>query len=95
MFEPNSRYADVEQGIYTFPDGRTVAYVRRRFVPPATGARPLAHELVRGADRMDLIATRTIGDPEQAWRISDANHALDPDTLLRPGRRLIIPSPEP
>ena len=95
MFEPTSRYAALEQGTYTFPDGRTVAYVRRRFVPLDAGAQPLAHELVREADRMDLIATRTIGDPDQAWRICDANAALDPDALLRPGRRLIIPSPEP
>jgi hypothetical protein len=95
VFEPPSRYYALEQATYTFPDGRTVAYARRRFLPPRAGLRPLALEAVRPGDRLDLIAARTIGDPEQAWRICDANDALDPDALLRTGRRLTIPSPGP
>ena len=39
-------------------------------------------------DRLDLITARTLGDPEQFWRICDANDALDPDDLAEPGRRL-------
>jgi hypothetical protein len=95
VFEPTSRYFALEQGTYTFPEGRTVAYARRRFLPAGATMRPLAFEAVRSGDRLDLIAARTIGDPEQAWRICDANDAMDPDALLRTGRRLTIPSPEP
>jgi hypothetical protein len=95
MFDPSSRYFTIEQATLTLPDGRTVAYVRRRFVPPSSALQPLAQETVRPADRLDLVATRTIGDPEQWWRLCDANDALDPESLEQPGRRLIIPSPAP
>ena len=33
MFEPTSRYAKLETATLDRPDGRTVAYVRRRFLP--------------------------------------------------------------
>ena len=32
-------------------------------------------------DRLDLITARTLGDPEQFWRVCDANDALDPAEL--------------
>jgi hypothetical protein len=32
-------------------------------------------------DRLDLIANRTLRDPLQAWRIADANDAIDPFSL--------------
>ena len=33
MFASTSRYATLETAIHTMPDGREVAYVRRRFLP--------------------------------------------------------------
>jgi hypothetical protein len=41
------------------------------------------------------VAARTIGDPEQFWRVCDANEAVEPDELIEPGRRLMISGPQP
>ncbi|MFC0111328.1 hypothetical protein [Kibdelosporangium aridum] len=46
---------------------------------------------MREGDRADVLANRYIGDPEQWWRIADANPVLDPrDLTSTPGRRLRI-----
>jgi hypothetical protein len=95
MFEPRSRYFELEDATLTMPDGRQVAYKRRRFLPPPAAHAALATEEVGQNDRLDLLAARTLGDPEQFWRICDANGALDPEELLVPGRRLTIPVPMP
>jgi hypothetical protein len=95
MFETTSRYAGVETTTHTDADGREVVYVRRRFVPPRESLQKLAETRVQQSDRIDLVAARTLGDPEQFWRICDANGALDPYTLVVPGRRLIVPMPMP
>ncbi len=94
MFDPLSRYFEIEDAVLEMPDGREVAYKRRRFVPPATAFETLAVERVAPADRLDLVSARTLGDPEQFWRICDANGALDPDELVEPGRPLRIPVPK-
>jgi nucleoid-associated protein YgaU len=95
MFDPDSRYAAVPTATHRLPDGREVAYKRRRVVPPAETLSKLGEETVQPGDRMDLIAHRALGHPEHFWRIADANDALDPHHLLQPGRRLTIPLPEP
>lgn len=95
MFDQTSRYAPLEEAEHTLPDGRTVVYKRRRFLPHARDLQPLAEEPVRAGDRIDLVAARTIGDPEQFWRVCDANDALEPEALVEPGRRLVIASPQP
>lgn len=49
---------------------------------------------VGARDRLDLIAYRTLGDPELFWQIADANNALDPFELTsEPGRKLRVPVP--
>jgi hypothetical protein len=96
MFEPTSRYAPLETATFTTPDGREVAYVRRRFVPPGRALPLLAEVTVDDGDRLDLVAARTLGDPEQFWRVCDANDALRPDELTEDaGRRLRVPLPRP
>jgi hypothetical protein len=50
---------------------------------------------VTQGDRLDLIAARTIGDPEQFWRVCNANNALDPfDLPAGLGRVLRVPIPQ-
>lgn len=94
MFDTNSRYAPVPDATIELPDGRTVTYKRRRFLPQARDLQPLGEEVVQPGDRIDLVAARTLGDPEQSWRIADANETVDP-AALEPGRRLIIAGPKP
>lgn len=93
MFAPTSRYYALETVRITLADGRVAAYKRRRFVPQASSSAQLAEVVVAQDDRIDLITSRTLGDPEQFWRVCDANEALDPADLVVTGRRLTIPSP--
>jgi hypothetical protein len=66
-------------------------YKRVRFIPETRGI--LSHLVVQG-ERLDLIAYQVYRDPEQFWRICDANLALCPDDLVaEPGRRLLLPIP--
>jgi len=75
--------------------GRAVAYQRRRFLPQGRLMPVWREVVVREGDRLDLLAYRNLGSPEQYWRIADANDAMDPEELLaEPGHRLRIPLPE-
>ena len=95
MFTSTSRYVNLPTSTHTLPDGRAVVYVQRRFLPRPSTLADLGGYLVRPADRIDLIAFRTLGDPEQFWRIADANGALKPEDLATPaGRRLRVTLPQ-
>jgi hypothetical protein len=95
MFDGDSRYHDIETAQLTLPDGRTVAYKRRRFLPQGRDLPLLVEVTVSDGDRLDLIAHRTIGDPEQFWRVCDANDAMNPVELTaRAGRVLRVPIPQ-
>ena len=95
MFDHTSRYASIETTLLVRSDGVEIAYKRRRFLPPPEGMPVLAEWLVRLGDRFDLVAARTLGDSQSYWRIADANRAMDPIELEEPGRRLVIPMPQP
>jgi len=81
-FPPNSRYNGVATLTHVFPDGREVAYLTRRFIPPASRFSTLATHVVVDGDRLDNLSARYLGDPEQYWKLCDANGALRPDELV-------------
>jgi hypothetical protein len=90
-----SRYTGTDVATLTMVDGRTVAYLRRRFVPPPERFALLTLHRVRNGDRPDLLAHEYLGDPEQFWRIADANAVILPDELTdEPGRLVRITLPE-
>lgn len=91
MFPPTSRYANVETARLILPDGREIIYLRRRFPPPAPPL-PVAEHLVTEADRLDNVTAIYLGDPEQFWRVCDANDALRPAEMEEDGRRIAIPT---
>lgn len=94
-FSALSRYAGVEIAAFDLADGKTVAYVRRRFLPDPERMALLRWHEVRDGDRIDTVAAFYLGDPEQFWRICDANRTLRPGDLLgRPGTLLRIAMPE-
>lgn len=70
MFDRDSRYAKLPIRQTTDAEGRTVAHVARRIIPPQN---PVAEMRVQPGDRLDLISNRVYGDPLQNWRIRDAN----------------------
>lgn len=96
-FPPNSRYCGSKTLNYAAPDGQSVTYLARRFVP-ASGApsfSTIAQHTVRNGDRLDLIAAKYLGDPLLFWVLCDANGALDPDALVAtPGAVLNITMPQ-
>ena len=93
-FAASSRYHGVALAARSLPDGRTVVFVRRRFVPQADRFTTLQEHVVVESERLDLIAAKYLGDPEQFWRICDANGAVRPGELEVVGRRLRITLPE-
>jgi len=101
VLEPTSRYAGLDVGTTTVPDGdgghRVVRYLSRRFPPSPASLPTLAEHVVSRGDRVDLVAARYLGDPTQFWRICDANLAIHPDELTaddRIGAALRIPVPQ-
>ena len=94
-FPPNSRYHNVETATFTRADGQPVAYLKRRFVPPPERFALLQEHNVTEGDRLDNLAAHYVGDPEQFWRICDANAAIRPEELTENvGRKLRITLPE-
>lgn len=95
LFPANSRYQSVETNKLVLPDGTELVYLKRRFVPPPERLAPMAEHAVVEGDRIDNIAARYLGDPEQYWRVCDANRAMRPAELTEViGRRLRITLPE-
>jgi len=94
-FPPNSRYNGLPTLTHVFADGREVPYLTRRFIPSSDRFNQLGtHQVVEG-DRLDNLSARYLGDPEQYWKLCDANGALRPDELVEAiGRSLRITLPE-
>ena len=54
-----------------------------------------SEHMVTEGERLDNITAQYLGDPEQFWRVCDANGAMRPDELTETiGRRLRITLPE-
>jgi hypothetical protein len=95
VFPPTSRYSGIETSTMKTPDGRTVIYLRRRFLPSLDRFALLQEHLVTQGERLDNITATYLNDPEQFWRLCDANGAMRPDELTETlGRRLRITLPE-
>lgn len=95
LFPPNSRYSGIDTAKMETQDGRTIIYLKRRFVPPPENFTLLQEHTVTQGDRLDNLAARYLGDPEQFWRLCDANAAMMPEELTETiGRRLRITFPE-
>ena len=92
MFPVTSRYYEIEIATWEAADGRKINYLRRRFLPPADSYSILTEHKVTQEDRLDNVTDLYLGDPEQFWRLCEANNAKHPDELTKEiGRRLRIP----
>jgi hypothetical protein len=95
LFPPNSRYSGIDTKLMEMADRRVVIYVQRRFLPSPDKFALLQEHVVTEGDRLDNVTARYLGDPEQFWRVADANGAMRPqDLTLTIGRRLRITLPE-
>jgi hypothetical protein len=96
MFDPSSRYAGLEVAVRARADGRTTAYVRRRFLPRGRDLPLIGEVAVQQGERLDLFTARTLGDPLHFWRVCDANDAMHPlELVAHPARLLRVPLPRP
>ena len=95
MFPVTSRYYGLATATLETADGKMIVYVRRRFVPPPERFELLQEHTVAEGERLDTITAQYLGDPEQFWRVCDANGAVRPEELTETvGRRLRITLPE-
>lgn len=95
LFPAASRYHGLDVATLETRDGRTVAYLHRRFCPQPESLALVREHLVTDADRLDNLAATHLGDPLLFWRLCDANRALDPHELVHVvGRRLRLTLPE-
>ena len=94
-FSFTSRYQAIPTTTRARPDGSLLVHLQRRFLPPVERFSLLQqHTVVRG-QRLDHIAASYFSDPEQFWRLCDANNAMIPRALTaEPGRVLDITLPE-
>lgn len=97
MFEPTSRYAQIEEASLQVRDAegkeRKVRYKKRRFLPPREEEVTIVEHTVRQGDRLDNITARYLGDPTQFWRVCDVNGVLHPLELEEIGRKVRIALP--
>ena len=93
MFDQNSRYSKIENNILE-KEGNMMTYKKRRFLPQGEKMPTLIQTSVMAQDRIDLVTSRTLGVPEQFWRVCDKNNAMYPlDLTKEPGKLLLIPIP--
>ena len=93
MFDPTSRYYGIETVEMTVGEDRgeprVVSYKRRRIIPSGEALATLVEHAVVEGDRLDNLAARYLGDPEQFWRICDANDAGRPQELTEKVGRVV------
>jgi hypothetical protein len=79
VFSDNSRYIDIKTVEAEIEGGRKVTAVRLRRLPYATGT----PTVVKGNDRLDVMAQRNYSDGTRFWHIADANTELAATDLLK------------
>jgi hypothetical protein len=94
LLPANSRYQGLPTRTWTAPDGRQTLYLSRRLVPQMSRFASMGTHVMTDGERLDQVAARFLGDPLLAWRLADANGALDPAELEQRRRRLRITLPE-
>ena len=85
MFLESSRYYQVRQDQAVTREGRAVKVVTLRRLPAVNGT----PTIVKGNDRLDVMAQRLYGNSTQFWRIADANSELQANELVRETGRVI------
>ena len=95
LFPQSSRYHGLKALTYKRADGKEIAYLERRFLPDPNNFEELREHTVTQGDRLDNLAYEYLGDPEQYWRIADANGVMRPEELTEEiGGKIRITLPE-
>jgi len=95
LFPPTSRYHGIAVQTRGPEESKQVSYLARRLLPLEDRFETILEHAVSEGDRLDNVAAQYLGDPEQFWRIADANSEMNPFELTaRIDRRLKITLPE-
>ena len=81
LYPPNSRYYGQPTLTLDLPDDTSVSYLSQRYVPQPSQFALLKNYSVVQGDRLDNLAATFFNDPQQYWRICDANNAIRPAAL--------------
>jgi hypothetical protein len=92
LFPANSRYNGIDTSTLE-SGGRTIIYLKRRFLPQADEFAVIQEYQVTAGDRIDNITAQFLSDPIQYWRVCDANNVMHPREAEEIGRRLRITLP--
>jgi len=88
VFLETSRYYGQKITSSITPDGRTVSAIKLRLLPDTEGT----PTMVKGNDRLDILAERRYGDAARYWHIADANSELKASRLVsQAGRTINVP----
>lgn len=88
MFLKSSRYYGQKITSSITADGRTVQVVKLRLLPEVEGT----PTMIKGNDRLDIMAERRYSDATCYWHIADANSELKATRLVsQSGRTINIP----
>lgn len=94
-FEPTSRYYGKQLTSSVTIEGEIVIHTTRRFVPPPENFSFLQFHFVEQGDRLDNITYKYLADPQQFWKLCDANRVDKPDDLVAAvGNAIRITLPE-
>src|SRR5215468_1091331 len=95
LFTSTSRYYGLDTETLTAAGGRTIVYIKRRFLPSPDQFQLLQQHLIVQGERLDNLAAKFLGDPELFWRLADANGVMRPEELVQTvGRILKITLPQ-
>ncbi len=90
MIKKSSRYHGFDHHRHLTPGGHEILYLERRFIPRLQTSGKTTNAQ---SERLDLIADRTLGNPQLYWRLCDANEETNPFVLSeRSGRTLKLPN---
>lgn len=85
MFLESSRYYGQKIVSSITADERTVSAIKLRLLPEIEGT----PTMVKGNDRLDIMAERRYGDATLYWHIADANSELKATKLVGQAGRII------
>jgi hypothetical protein len=89
-----SRYYRIGTNTLAVPGRQPVAYFYRRMLPDPANFALLKQYVVVQGDRLDNVTASFLGDPEQFWRLCDANRVMAPEELEVVARTIDITLPE-
>lgn len=89
-----SRYYRIGTNTLVLPGREPITYFYRRMLPDAANFALLKQYVVVQGDRLDNVTASFLGDPEQFWRLCDANRVMVPEELETVGRTIDITLPE-